>query len=124
MTDPATLADAFVAGDREAMERLLTPETVFRSPVAKYTTAERVLLLLTTITEVVEDRRVTSTLGGGDEQATFFTGRVGERPVDGVLHVLSDDGRCTEITLMLRPLESLLAGVKRMQAALGEDTAG
>ncbi len=120
MSDPATLADAFVAGDREAMERLLSPETVFRSPVAKYTTAERVLLLLTTITGIVEDRAVTSALADGDEQATFFTGRVGDRPVDGVLHVLTDGGRCTEITLMLRPLDALLDGVKRMQAALEE----
>jgi hypothetical protein len=37
-----------------------------------------------------------------------------------VLHVLTDGGRCTEITLMLRPLDALLDGVKRMQAALEE----
>jgi hypothetical protein len=44
---------------------------------------------------------------------------MGDRALDGVIdEVRDDDGRITEVTLMLRPLDALLAAVERMRQPL------
>ena len=54
------------------------------------------------------------------ETVVFFTATDDERPADGVLRVVGEaDEPATELTLMMRPLETLLAGVKAMGRALG-----
>ena len=111
------LLTAIAAGDREALDRLLAEGVVFHSPVQTYRDRGQVLRLLVTIGGVIDDVEATRQLEG----VTFFTARVEEHPVDGVLDTRANaDGRITELTLMLRPLAQLQAAVARMARALAE----
>ena len=104
--------EAFLAGDVERAKSLLAPESRLHTPVATYIGAERIGTLLEAIFEVLQDRRITTELGSADDLALFYTATVEGRPVDGVLHVLTEpSGRAIEITVMPRPLEPLLESV-------------
>jgi len=111
------LLPAIASGDREALEALVAEDVVFHSPVQTYRGREQVLLLLVTIGGIIDDVQATRELDG----VTFFTARVEEHPVDGVLDEHADDqGKVTELTLMLRPLAALQAAVARMARALAD----
>ena len=112
-----TLLKSIANRDRGALDELLAEDVVFHSPVQTYRGRQQVVHLLVTIGGVLDGVDVTREVDG----VTFFAARVEEHPVDGVLdqHV-GDDGRITEITLMLRPLPQLQAAVARMARALAE----
>jgi hypothetical protein len=111
------VVEAFASGDADALVARLAPDVVFHSPVRDYRGCERVARVLTALVRVVSDVRLTRVLGGPEDTAAFFVAGGG---ADGVLRVLAADDRpATELTLMLRPLEALLAGVEQMKALLG-----
>ena len=111
------LLPAIANGDREALEALVAEDVVFHSPVQTYRGREQVVHLLVTIGGVIDDVEPTRHLDG----VTFFTAHIEEHPVDGVLDEHArDDGRVTELTLMLRPLAQLQAAVARMARALAD----
>ena len=112
-----TLLTAISDSDRDALEAMLAQDVVFHSPVQTYRGRAQILHLLVTIGGVIDDVRATRELDG----VTFFTASVAEHPVDGVLDEhANDDGRITELTLMLRPLAQLQAAVARMARALAK----
>jgi SnoaL-like domain len=112
-----TLLEAIAAGDPDALSSMLAEDVVFHSPVQTYRGRDQAVLLLMTVGGVVEDVEVTREV----EDITFFTAKVEEHPVDGVIvEKAGEDGRATEITLMLRPLAQLQAAVARMARALAE----
>jgi hypothetical protein len=114
------IVEAFVAGDSATMARLLAPDATFHSPVTDYHGRERVAQVLSALVQVVTDVRVTSVLDGPEGAAAFFTAAGDGRAADGVLHVLAvPDGPVTELTLMIRPLATLHAGIERMKVLLG-----
>ena len=111
------LLPAIANGDRVALEALVAEDVVFHSPVQTYRGREQVVHLLVTIGGVIDDVEATRHLDG----VTFFTAHIEEHPVDGVLDEHArDDGRVTELTLMLRPLAQLQAAVARMARALAD----
>ena len=111
------LLSAIADGDGDGLDGLLAEHVVFHSPVQTYRGREQVLLLLVTIGGIIDDVQATRELDG----VTFFTARVEEHPVDGVLDEHADDqGKVTELTLMLRPLAALQAAVARMARALAD----
>jgi hypothetical protein len=113
------LLDALRDADRNALGALLADEVAFNSPVATYKGADMVLRVLGTAADVIDDLRAERELSSDDETVTFITGRIGENALDGVLvQRPAANGRIAEVTLMLRPLEALLAGVKEMQQRL------
>jgi hypothetical protein len=112
-----TLLEAIANRDRDALEELLAGDIVFHSPVQTYRGRQQVVHLLVTIGGILEDLNVTREVDG----VTFLTARIEEHPMDGVLDQHTDDyGRISEMTLMLRPLAALQAGVARMTRALAE----
>jgi hypothetical protein len=118
-----SLLDALRAADRTALADVLSDDVVFHSPVTDYHGRGEVVTLLATLGTVVEDVRVRREIRQGRETATFIEGSVGGRGVDGVLDQIEDEtGRVCEITLLLRPLEVLLEGVRRMRTALDVET--
>jgi hypothetical protein len=117
------LIDALRATDRAALAAVLSDDVEFHSPVTDYHGRDEVVHLLATIGTVVEDVRVRRELRQDRETTTFIEGTVGGRAIEGVLDQIHDDaGRVCDLTLMLRPLEVLLEGVRRMRTALGLDT--
>jgi hypothetical protein len=114
------LIAALGSRDGSALEGLLADQVAFHSPVADYESREEIVRLFVTIGGVVENLRSRRVLAQGRETVTFVEGEVDGRTIDGVLDVIEgDDGRIAEVTLMLRPLDALLLGVKKMGAALG-----
>jgi hypothetical protein len=111
------LLAAIAARDRDVLSRLLAEDVVFHSPVQTYRGREQVVHLFVTIGGVLDRVEVTREVDG----VSFFAAQVEEHPVDGVLDQrVDDDGRITEITLMLRPLAGLQAAVARMTRALAK----
>ncbi len=111
------LIDAIRGSDGDALTGMLAERVVFHSPVQTYRGREQVVHLLVTIGGVLDDLHVTREVDG----VRFFAARVEEHPVDGVLvERAGEDGRVTEITLMLRPLAALQAAVARLTRALAK----
>jgi SnoaL-like domain len=110
------LIDAIASGDRDAVADLLADDVVFHSPVQTYRGRDQVAHLLAAIGTVMEDVESLRKLEG----VTFFAGRIGEHPVDGVLDVRGHAPDIAEITLYLRPLAALQAGVARLTRALAK----
>ena len=87
--------------------------------MADYRGRDEVLNLLATIGGVIDGVRARRELVVGAETVGFVEGEVGGKAIDGILHEIRDEtGAIAEITLMLRPLDALMEGVKRMAAAL------
>ena len=115
-----SLVDALRAGDRAAITRSLSDGVVFHSPVTDYRGRKEVSTVLATIGTVIDDVRVRREIVNGNETVTFVEGEIDGRAIDGIVDQMhGPDGRISEITLMLRPLDALLEGVRRMGAALG-----
>jgi SnoaL-like protein len=116
----AAVVVAFVAGDAQAMTELLASDATFHSPVTDYRGRPRVGEVLSALVEVVTEVRVTRMVEGADGTAAFFTASAGGRRADGVLLVVGATSRpAAEVTLMVRPLGSLLSGIEQMKALLG-----
>jgi hypothetical protein len=118
----AAIVEAFVAGDAAAMTALLADDATFHSPVTDYRGRDRITKVLTALVQVVTDVRLTRALDGADSTAAFFTATADGRDGDGVLLVrITPEAPATELTLMIRPLATLLAGIERMKVLLGRD---
>jgi len=110
------IVQAFAGGDAAAMTELLAPDATFHTPVTDYHGRERVAEVLAALVQVVTDVRVTRMLDGAHETAAFFEASGDGRRAEGVLLVVgAADAPAAELTLMLRPLKTLLAGIERMK---------
>lgn len=98
----------------ESLRTRLAADVVFHSPVATYRGSDDVAHLLATIDTVVDDAQPVRTLTEAGLRVTFFAAKVGDAGADGVLAETLDGDTITELRLMLRPLDALLAAVKRM----------
>jgi SnoaL-like domain len=109
----------FLAGDAAGMAELLGAGATFRSPVTEYRGRERVREVLAAVVQVVDDRRLTRLLEAPGATAAAFDATVDGRAGEGVLLIVgTSDGGVSEVTLMVRPLRSLLAGIERMKVLL------
>jgi ketosteroid isomerase-like protein len=107
------VVDAFLAGDAVAVTDLLGPDASFHSPVTDYHGPERVREVLTALAQVLKDPAPSTVLEAPDVAVAFFTAELEDRRAEGVLRVAGSD-----VTLMIRPLKSLLAGIERMKQLL------
>jgi ketosteroid isomerase-like protein len=109
------LIDAFLAGDAAAAAALLAPEAAFHSPVRDYHGADRIARVWDLVKGVLAGAVTTRVHEDQGETVAFFAGRIEGRPVDGVLRVLGGaDGRVADVTLMVRPLGALKAGLAKL----------
>jgi ketosteroid isomerase-like protein len=115
------LIDAFARGDARGAREAMAPDAVFHSPVADYRGRDQIAPVLDALTRVV---RVTANVAVHRDDAEtvwFFTADVEGERADGVLRVVAErDAPAGEVTLMIRPLDALLAGVKAMGRAFGK----
>jgi hypothetical protein len=113
------VADAYLAGDITAIEERLAPDAVFRSPIADYQGRDEIMPVLVALGQVLTGMRAISKLEGAGETAVLYSGRVGSKEVQGILHVETAlDGRISRITMMVRPLDALIEGVRLMDQKL------
>lgn len=117
----AAMVEAFLAGDAPAMQALLTADAAFHSPVTDYRGRERVGAVLQALAQVVADARLTRRFDDAAATAAFFSAKLDGRPGDGALLVVAaPDGQVSELTLMVRPLRTLRAGIERMKGLLAD----
>jgi ketosteroid isomerase-like protein len=111
------LLQAISERDREALAALVADDVVFHSPATTYRGRDQVVDVLDVLGSVFEDITRTREV----ETVTFLKGRAGDEELDGALVEIQDsDGRIAEITLLLRPLAGVQAGVRLMARALAE----
>ena len=113
------LKRAIEARDEAAIERLLSPAVVFRSPALfkPYAGRAATMVFLRAAMEVFEDFRYTRTFtddaGGGS--VMLFAANVGGKSLEGVdILSVGEDGLVTEFRVMVRPLTGLVALAEAM----------
>ena len=114
---------AVESGDMEAAVALLHPDVTFRSPAVfrPYQGSDAVGFILRTVADIFEDFRYVDELTGTSTHALVFEARVGDRSLQGLDYVTTDDdGRITDFTVMIRPLSGLQALVAEMGERLGQ----
>ena len=109
------------AKDFSQIDDLLTEDIVFRSPVVHkpYEGRDMVKVLLGAVVQVFEDFRYLDQVEGDDRAVLIFEARVGDRHLQGVdILRFADDGRVSELTVMVRPMSGLNALAEEMQRRL------
>lgn len=115
--------EAIESRDIDGLMTLFSEDVVFRSPVVHkpYEGREQVRVLLTAVSQVLEDFRYTREIGAADaaDHALVFRARIGDREVEGCdfLHV-GADGLIDEMFVMFRPLSGILALAEAMRRML------
>ncbi|WP_179401459.1 nuclear transport factor 2 family protein [Burkholderia guangdongensis] len=111
--------------DLSALESIVHPDAVFRSPMAfkPYAPAPALLLALRTVITIFKDFTYHREFGSGDGMSVVleFSATVGDKQLKGIDMIrFDDDGRIVEFEVMIRPLSGLQALGAEMGARLGQ----
>jgi ketosteroid isomerase-like protein len=112
---------AIERGDLDAAAALLHDDVVFTSPAvyAPYEGKDATLTVLRHVLGVLQDFHYVDELAEGNRAALFFRATVGDRQVEGIdWLVTDDDGRIVSLKVLIRPLSGLLAVAEAMRARL------
>lgn len=108
--------------DLASLSALLSPDVIFRSPVAfhAFRGREAVTEVLGHVMEVLEDFAYVDELHGEGTHALVFSATVGGRAVEGLDHLrFGDDGLVREFRVMVRPLSGVIALAEAMGPRVG-----
>jgi SnoaL-like domain len=118
-------SDAFRAAveaeDFSEFESLFAESATFNSPVVfrPYEGRDAIRVILDAVTQVFEDFRYIDQVDEGGTAFLMFEARVGDRQLQGVdILRFDDDGRITELTVMVRPRSGMNALAERMREML------
>jgi hypothetical protein len=103
---------AVEAQDLDAMTATLADDVVFHSPFAfrPFVGRDSVSGVLLGVMNTFEDFSYSDELENGDVTTLIFNARVGDKKVQGLdLLRLNEDGKVSELTVMLRPASALMA---------------
>ena len=109
------------AGDHEAARALLHEDVRFLSPAVHAPVEGRaaVDVYLRAAERTFEDLVYVEELSSDRSTVLRFEARVGDRDVEGIDHITTDDdGRIVEFRVMIRPLSGLHAVIEAMQRHL------
>jgi limonene-1,2-epoxide hydrolase len=115
--------NAVEAQDRDAMIATLADDVTFNSPVAfqPFEGRDTVAQVLMAAYETFEDFRYTDELAADGVHALVFQARVGDKDVQGLdLIRTDDDDKIVDFTVMVRPASALMA----LGQAMGPKVAG
>ena len=113
---------AVEARDFDAALALFADDATLDSPVAfkPFVGIEAVGVVLRAVFETFEDFRYTDEFASDSAHALVFRARVGDKDVEGLDLIRSDEaGRITNLTVMVRPLSGLIALAEAMAAKVG-----
>ena len=100
------------AKDFEAGRHLFTDDVTFRSPFVHtpYEGIDALAFLLGNVVQVFENFSYLSQVETGDTAVLVFEATVNEKQLQGVdILKFDDDGKITELTVMVRPMTGLTA---------------
>ena len=114
---------AIEARDLDAAVALLHEDVVFRSPVVftPYEGRDALRQILAAVMDVFEDFRYVREIGavGARDHSLVFEARVGDKQLEGCDFIQLDEaGAITELTVMVRPLQAMLALAEVMKTRL------
>ncbi|MFI5508278.1 nuclear transport factor 2 family protein [Mycobacterium sp. NPDC051804] len=114
---------AIESKDLDAAVALLREDVVFRSPVVftPYEGRDALRQILAAVIDVFEDFRYVREIGadGAPDHALVFEARVGDKQLQGCDFIHFDsDGAIDEFTVMVRPMQAMLALAEAMKARL------
>lgn len=114
---------AIESRDLDAAVALLREDVVFRSPVVftPYEGREALRQILGAVIDVFEDFRYVREIGadGARDHALVFEARVGDKQLQGCDFIhFDEDGAIDEFTVMVRPMQAMLALAEAMKARL------
>lgn len=112
---------AILSGDREQIADALADDVVFRSPVVyrPYEGRDAVMVVLDAVSRVFEDFEYVDRMEGDGSAALIFRARVGDREIEGLDHLrYGDDGRLSELRVMVRPMSGMHALAEAMKVEL------
>ena len=114
---------AIEAQDLDAAVALLREDVVFRSPVVftPYQGREALRQILAAVMNVFQDFRYVREIGadGARDHALVFEARVGDKQLQGCDFIsLDEDGAIEEFTVMVRPMQAMLALAEAMKERL------
>ena len=114
---------AIEAQDVDAAVALLREDVVFRSPVVftPYQGREALRQILSAVMDVFQDFRYVREIGadGARDHALVFEARVGDKQLQGCDFISFDsDGAIEEFTVMVRPMQAMLALAEAMKERL------
>ena len=113
---------AVEARDIDAGLALFAEDATLDSPVAfkPFVGIEQISVVLRAIAETFEDFHYTDEFKDGSTHALVFRARVGDKEVEGLDLIRSDDsGRIANLTVMVRPMSGLIALAEAMSAKVG-----
>jgi hypothetical protein len=114
---PHSFRAAVEARDLDALTACLAEDVVFNSPVAfkPFQGRDSVRRVLHFAATTFEDFRYVDEVADGDRVALIFRARVGDKELQGLdlLHT-DDDGLIDELTVMVRPLSGVIALAEAM----------
>ena len=108
---------AVEAGDIDAGLALFAEDATLDSPVAfkPFSGIAQVVVVLRAVFETFEDFRYTDEFDSDSAHALVFRARVGDKSVEGLDLIRSDDSvHITNLTVMIRPLSGLVALAEAM----------
>lgn len=108
--------------DIDAMVALLAPDVRLHSPVAftPFVGHDQVRVLFANLLEVFEDFHYVDELAGDGSHALVFRAHIGDVQIHGLDHlVMGEDGRVTELTVMVRPLSAAIRLAETMAPRVG-----
>lgn len=114
------------AKDFETGRHLFADDVVFRSPFVHtpYEGIDALAFLLGHVVEVLEDFRYIAHVETDDVAVLQFEARVGDRELQGVdILRFNDEGRISEMTVMIRPATGLEAVGREMGRRIEAATA-
>ena len=100
------------AKDFEAGRHLFTDDVTFRSPFVHtpYEGIDALAFLLGNVVQVFENFKYLSQVETGDTAVLVFEATVDDKQLQGVdILKFDDDGKITELTVMVRPMTGLTA---------------
>ena len=114
---------AIEARDLDAAVALLREDVVFHSPVVftPYEGREELRQILAAVMDVFQDFRYVREIGadGARHHALVFEARVGDKQLQGCDFISFDsDGAIEEFTVMVRPMQAMLALAEAMKERL------
>jgi hypothetical protein len=114
---------AIEARDLDAAVALLREDVIFRSPVVftPYEGREALRQILGAVMDVFQDFRYVREIGadGARDHALMFEATVDNKQLQGCDFIqLDDDGAIQEFTVMVRPMQAMLALAEAMKTRL------
>ena len=117
----SAILNAWYSGDVALLRGALDDNVTFSSPYQDYEGSARAAHLLALVGETLKEVRRCRSWGNDEHSITKFTASVDDLPLEGVILEERTAELLTQVTLFIRPFESIKVAMKQMRGRLAEN---